>query len=188
MLEPIEVVAYLANNSSEDLDSSSDDMASTASVSGMAVKNGATTWTVILQNKQQLSVTNADLMDPLQFFVKRKWLSDDVNTMEKKKQSAKQKRVRLSKKHQKEKTIREKAMEELRKFEKTEFENMLTKARSGSSYEFQDFLEMVDRIRKPFTCFVEGHEVSLTQDDCAIMLEKSVMKEITESLFHGSQK
>ena len=79
-------------------------------------------------------------------------------------------------------------MEELRRFEKQEFENILTKTKSGSSYEFQDFLEMVDWIRKPFTCFVEGHEVSITQDNCATMLENSVIKEITESLFHGQKR
>ena len=84
--EPIKVVAYLANNS-EDSDNNNEDMTSLESVSGTAVKNGATTWTVF-SNKQQLSVTNNNLMDPSQFFVKCKWLSDKVNSFEKKKESA----------------------------------------------------------------------------------------------------
>jgi len=115
-------------------------------------------------------------MNPLQFFVQCKCLSDDLNSIERKKQSAKQKRARLSEKFEREQIIHQKAMEELHKFEKKEFENIVSITKSGSEYRFKDFLEMVDRIRKPFTCFIEGHEVSITQDDCAFMLEKSVMK------------
>jgi len=89
---------------------------------------------------------------------------------------------------QKEEMLREKAMEELRKFERKEFDNIVTIMQSGSEYHFEDFLEMVDRIRKPFTCFIDGHEVSITQDDSAIMMEKSVMKEIGEALFHGQKR
>ena len=93
----------------------------------------------------------------------------------------------MTKRLQKEKSIHEKAKEEQRKFEQNEFENILTIIKSGNEYCFEDFLEMVDRVRKPFVCFVEGHEVSITQDDSAIMMEKSVMKEITDSLFHGQK-
>ncbi len=57
-------------------------------------------------------------MDPSRFFVRRKCMSDDLNSIEKKKQSAKQKRARLLEKLQREQTICEKAMEELHKFEK----------------------------------------------------------------------
>ena len=74
-------------------------------------------------------------------------------------------------------------MQELRNFEKQEFENIVTIIKSDNEYRFEDFLELVDRIQKPFTCFIEGHEVSITQDDTAIMMEQSVMKEITNSLF-----
>ena len=84
--------------------------------------------------------------------------------------------------------LREKAMEELCKFERKEFNNIVTIVQSGSEYHFEDFLEMVDRIRKPFTCFIDRHEVSVTQDDSAIMMEKSVMKEIGEALFHGQKQ
>jgi len=38
-------------------------------------------------------------------------------------------------------------------------------------------------MRKPFVAEVEGHEVSLTQDDCAIMMESSTVRVITDLLF-----
>jgi len=40
-------------------------------------------------------------------------------------------------------------------------------------------------MRKPFVCQIEGHEVSLAQDDCAIMMETSAVWAITQSLFIG---
>jgi len=78
--------------------------------------------------------------------VKRECWSNDVNANKRKKQSAKRKRARMSERIQKEKQIHEKAKEELREFERREYENMLTFFKSGKEYHFEDLLEMVDRI------------------------------------------
>jgi len=60
---------------------------------------------------------------------------------------------------------------------------------SGASpYEFEEFLEMVDLMQRPFVCQIDGHEVLLTQDDCNIMTETSAVKVIMESLFSGKEK
>jgi len=37
-------------------------------------------------------------------------------------------------------------------------------------------------------CQIEGHEVSLTQVDCTIMMESSAIWAITESLFASKEK
>jgi len=42
--------------------------------------------------------------------------------------------------------LHEKAMEELHKFERKEFNNIVTIMQSGNKYHFEDFLEMIDRI------------------------------------------
>jgi len=187
--EAIEIAAYLTSDPEENENSSCTDSSTTSdSVWGTALKNGPTTWTVFLKNKTQLTVSNKDLMNPSRFFVKGKCLADNLNVHKRKKQSAKQKRARLSEKLQKEQAIRERAREEQRNFERKEYENILTVMKSGNEYNFDDFLAMIDRIQKPFTCFINGHEVSITQDDAAIMMEKSVMKEITDSLFHAGDK
>jgi len=55
-------------------------------------------------------------------------------------------------------------------------------------YEFEEFLDMVDLMQKPFVCQMDGHEVLLTQDDCTILMETSAVKAITESLFAGKEK
>jgi len=44
---------------------------------------------------------------------------------------------------------------------------------------------MIDCMRKPFIFQIEGHEVSLAQDVCAIMMEMSAVWAITQSLFIG---
>jgi len=81
--EPIEIVAYLENNM-EDSDSNSYDyLTASESVGGMAIKNGKTTWSVVLKDKQQFTVTNEDLMDPSRFFVRHKCMSDGLNSIEK---------------------------------------------------------------------------------------------------------
>jgi len=73
----------------------------------------------------------------------------------------------------------------LRELENKEFRNLCDRFQSGSEYQFEEFLEMIDRMRKPFVCQIEGHEVSLAQDDCAIMMETSALRAITQSLFIG---
>ncbi len=55
----------------------------------------------------------------------------------------------------------------------------------ATPYALEEFLEMIDSMRRPFICQIDGHEVSLTQDDCTIMMETSTMKAITKSLFTG---
>jgi len=60
---------------------------------------------------------------------------------------------------------------------------------SGAApYKFEEFLDLVDLIRKPFVCQIDGHEVLLTQDDTTIMMETSAVKAITHSLFAGKEK
>jgi len=93
----------------------------------------------------------------------------------------------MSEKLQKEKEIHEKAKEQLCQLEQSKFDNILTIVRSGNEYHFEDFLEMIDKMQKPFVCFVDRHEVSIMQDDSTIMMERSIMKEITKSLFHGQK-
>ena len=125
-----------------------------------------------------MTATDADLMNPNMFHVRQICL-DDNDDNKKKKQFAKQKRARKSEQVEQEKRIREKGLEKLRELENKEFRNLCDRFQSGSEYQFEEFLEMIDRMRKPFVCQIEGHEVSLAQDDCAIMMETSALRAIT---------
>jgi len=69
-----------------------------------------------------------------------------------------------------------------------EYNKMCERFKSGDVFQFEEFLDMIDRMRKPLVCQIEGHEVSLTQDDCAIMMEASAVRAITDSLFVDKEK
>jgi len=68
--ESIEVITYL-NATPINVDDSDNnsyaDSANSESVSGIAVKNGKNTWTVVLKNQQQTSVTDDEIMNPSWF-------------------------------------------------------------------------------------------------------------------------
>jgi len=87
-----------------------------------------------------------------------------------------------------ERIICEKGLQKWHEFELAEYNNLCKKIESSEPYEFKRFLEMVDLLCRPFVCQIDGHEVSLTQDDSTIMMEKSTIRAITESLFDGKEK
>jgi len=69
-----------------------------------------------------------------------------------------------------------------------EYNNMQQKFESGEDFWFEEFLELLDWMQKPFAFEIEGHEVLLTNDDCAIMMETSALCAITQTLFVGKKK
>ena len=174
-------VTYLSSDPESSNESSECDALS--KTSGTAVKLKSNKWHVCLNDKV-MTVTDEDLIDSSKFFVEQKWRSVDENDeVNRKKQSAKQKRSRKAEQFEREKRIREIGLAKLREAELKEYNNLRAKIESGEGYQFEEFLGMMDRMRKPFVCQIEGHEVSLTQDDCAIMMETSVLCAITETLF-----
>jgi len=87
---------------------------------------------------------------------------------------------------EKEKKIREKGIQMMREVQIEKYKNLCKRFEPGATlYALEEFLEMIDSMRRPFVCQIDGHEVSLTQDDCTIMMETLTMKVITESLFMG---
>jgi len=163
----------------------------TQSCPGIAVKVSANKWHVILDNTNEtfMTVTDNDLLDSNQFTVQHIAMSPDNDETTRKKQAAKQKRVRKVEKMQKEKIICEKGLQKRREVELEQYQNLCKRFESGAApYAFEEFLDLVDLMRKPFVCQIDGHEVSLTQDDCTIMMETSCVKAITESLFAGKEK
>ncbi len=189
-LDPI-FVTYLSesesdeNTESAESDTTSKDLSKTSSkTNGTAVKVDTNKWKIHLDNNVSMTVTDEDLIDGNKFYIEQKWLRvDDKDDMKKKKQDAKRKRARKAEQVSKEKRIREQGLEKLRELELKEYNNLREKFESGEGYRFEEFLDMIDRMRKPFVAQVEGHEVSLSQDDCAIMMETSVVRSITNSLF-----
>jgi len=140
------LTAYLSLSKSEtDDDSTSDKQTSP----GTAIKKKTNEWHVYLENDQFMTATDEDLLDSNKFFVQRKCLDNDKTT--KKKQSAKQKRACRAENIEKEKTIREKGLERRHEVELEQYNNLCKRFESGAAlYKFEEFLDLVDLIRKPF--------------------------------------
>jgi len=179
-------MTYLSTSESESGAENSD--SDTASKAGTAVKVDGNKWRVVFNNDISMTATDEDLLDPNKFYVERAWMRVDNDDMSKRKQAAKQKRVRQGEQKEQEKRIIEKGLEKLRDAEFSEYNKMREKFESGQGFKFEEFLELLERMRKPFVAQIEGHEVSLTQDDCAIMMESSALRAITETLFVGKEK
>jgi len=181
--QAIAVTAYLSSSSQSDDNSESNTQETSP---GIAVKMCTNKWHVVLENDTDMTVSDDELMDSNKYYVQKLMSSDNDETMQKK-QAAKQKRARKAEKLEQEKEIREKGLQKRRELELEQFNNLRKRFESGATpYEFEEFLEMVDLMRQPFVCQIDGHEVSLTQDDCNIMMETSAVKAITESLFKGT--
>jgi len=93
------------------------------------------------------------------------------------------KRTCKAEQSEQEKRIHEAALDKMRELQQKEYNNLCERMQSGNEFKFEEFLEMVERMRKPFVVEVEGHEVSLMQDDCTIMMESAAVRAITDSLF-----
>jgi len=184
-MEPISVT-YLSTSESESGAENSD--SDTASKAGTAVKVDGNKWRVVFNNDISMTATDEDLLDPNKFYVERAWMRVDNDDMSKRKQAAKQKRVHQGEQKEQEKRIIEKGLEKLCDAEFSEYNKMREKFESGQGFKFEEFLELLEQMRKPFVAQIEGHEVLLTQDDCAIMMESSVLRAITETLFVGKEK
>jgi len=187
MTEPISVT-YLSTSDSDSDAENSDSRTVNSKASGSATKVRANTWHVSLDNGTTMTTTDDEMMNAKKFFVQQNYIRIDSDDGKKRKQSAKQKRARKAEQLEREKRIQKTGMEKLREQEFQEYNNIREKFESGGEYKFEEFLEMIDRLRKPFVCQVEGHEVSLAQDDCAIMMETSTVRAITQSLFVGKEK
>ncbi len=87
---------------------------------------------------------------------------------------------------EKEKKIHEKGIQKMHEVEIEQYNGLCRRFEAGATpHALEEFLEMIDSMCRPFVCQIDGHGVSLTQDDCMIMMETLTMKAITESLFTG---
>ena len=74
------------------------------------------------------------------------------------------------------------ARDRRKELEREEYNNLLEIFRSGRTYEFPEFQLMLVRMRRPFSCNIDGRDVTVTECNAAIMMEKSALNEISEIL------
>ncbi len=142
-----------------------------SSKTGTAVKTLSDQWTIHFDGST-MTATDADLMDCNKFYVEQILMSvNETDDLKRKKKDAKCKRAHKAEQSEQEKQIHEAALDKMHELQQREYNNLCEQMQSGNEYKFEEFLEMVKWMWKPFVTEVEGHEVSLMQDDCAIMME-----------------
>jgi len=98
-------------------------------------------------------------------------MSLDSDETLKKNQSAKQKHACKAEKMENERKICEKGIEKMHEVEIEQYNGLCRRFEAGATpHALEEFLEMIDSMCRPFICQIDGHEVSLTQDDCTIMM------------------
>lgn len=152
---------------------------------GTAVKNKAKEWIVILAKGNTVVAGPDEILDD----AKCKILNtlQEITTKEAKHHEQRRKRMRAKVQREKEKKIREEAMDK-RKQEDSQMEKeMLSKIDKGE-WTSEDFLSMLSRARKPYECTIEDCDVKVSGDDVAIMMEKSCVKHIAENVLVNAKK
>lgn len=134
-----------------------------------------------------------DLLDDRQFYIQRK-VFQSVSKEQKRKQD--QKRIRQAKKEQVEleKDLVKKAREARKKADWLEYKALvqtITERLEGdvrTTYSFDDFGELVSRLRAPFKADVDGYRVMVTGQDAAIMMDDLALEAIRKKLLGGKEK
>jgi hypothetical protein len=107
---------------------------------------------------------------------------NDVTAEKKKGMIAKNKRMRQKEARIQEIKLGELAREKRKELEREEYNKLQQIILSGRTYEYSEFSEMLAKMRKPFSCTVQGRDVTVTEADAAIMMEKSALEEISKIL------
>jgi len=130
-----------------------------------------------------MTATDAALMDCNKFYVEQLMSIDKSDDLKRKKKDVKCKRAHKAEQSEQEKQIHEAALDKMCELQQREYNNLCEQMQSRNEYKFEEFLEMVVWMQKPFVAEVEGHGVSLMLDNCAIMMESSTVQAITDPLF-----
>jgi hypothetical protein len=67
------------------------------------------------------------------------------------------------------------------------FESMLQQ-QADSKFGPKDFLLMAHLLHQPFSCDIDGCAVQITESDCGMMLQSSIIEELTNTVLVDNQK
>jgi hypothetical protein len=184
-------ISYLSSSDNEEESDSGSESQEPIVMEGRAIKTDLlddnpddNSWSVTIVMKKTgrgrtFTVKEKELLGG-EFIVERAY--NDVTAQQKKNILAKNKRMRKKEARAEEIKLAEIARERRRVLERTEYNNILEIFRSKRTYEWEEFRDMLDRMRKPFSCNIEGRDGTGTEADAAIRMEKSALDEISKIL------
>jgi hypothetical protein len=198
--EPV-ILSYLSSNehsTTEDEQINSEQDESTDSgqwFDGSATKITAKTWRVMLSNREEFEVKEEDLLDSKRFFIKNAFRTG--GRVQKQKEAQKAKRRRCKEMKENEKVMLGEAKRQRADRDYDEFTAMCSRiadAAPGHTYQYEEFKEMLVRLRAPFKTIIDGHAIAISESDAAIMMKESVFDVIKDKILvrekptHGTQE
>ena len=186
--DPIKV-AFLSDSD----ESSSDDASTDSWTTGHALKTSKDgKWLVVSSAGASQEVEEDALMDASRYKIEKALSSR--TTEQARKQAQKAKRQRAEDQRDLESSLVEKARKARVTHDYEEYRKMTSKIvaafKTGGqvSYGYEEFEAMAKRIREPFRAEIEGHVVTVTESDSAVMMKQSALTYITEKVLVSKKR
>jgi hypothetical protein len=170
------------------------DSSSAAWQKGTAVKGKNSIWNVMLQNGDQFNFNSDQMLSSSNLNIEKAYT--ELGSTEKKRTISLKMRLRASEMKSKENEYIVLARAKQREQEYEEFEHLkerMMMQESESSYSFEDFRGLVDRMRAPFSTDFDTPDgtrvnVRVTADDAAVMLDAAALEAMNKVLVTGGSK
>ena len=172
-------IEYIPESSSE---SDSDD---NNVIQGSAVKRKGGKWTILLENDEQFTVEQGELLDGKKYTVMG--ANHNLSLDAKRKQKAKEIRQRARDERKVKQDLETKARMLMRERDLQLYEIVKRKVQEGN-FDPADFFEIADDLRRPFRCEIEGRQIEIAGSDCALMVKNEVMELITNKVLVADKK
>jgi hypothetical protein len=149
-------------------------------------------WKVFLYDGRELKKSAMELVDVTSFFVD--YAFEKMTDEQKRRQKQKEKRERAREQVLLEEQLKVLAKEERMHHDKKEYETMCEQIVSyvdskgqTERYCFETYLAMTERLRAPFKTEIDGHSVTVSAADTAIMLKQSAIEIIKTHVLGGKR-
>jgi hypothetical protein len=154
-------------------------------VPGNALKMPDNKWQVVLNTGKQILISELELLDSKRWYVKKAF--NNLNRLQKKKQDQKSIRQRKLEQAEMENTLARKARQERKENDREEFKLLMKMIDASINqddlvFTFCDFSAMAERLRAPFRTEIDGHMVTVTENEKAIMMKDSALEVIKTTI------
>jgi hypothetical protein len=151
----------------------------------VAVKRNEGKWIVLLNNNKQILVDPIDLQDPSKFAILP--APQNLSTVQKRNHGQSENQQRARNKALVKQDLHSNAAKLREERDLKFFESML-KQQADSKFGPKEFLLMAGLLHQPFSFDIDGRAVQIAESDCAMMLQKSIIEELTNNMLVDNQK
>jgi hypothetical protein len=148
---------------------------------GTAIRRKNGTWNLTLVNGDELSFTSKEMTESPKIYIQNAYT--ELDSTQRKRTLSKKKRIRAYEQQQKEKQYILLAKQKQKEGERDEFDNMKLGIANGE-FDFSNFQLLLERMRAPFDCDIEGVNILVTPDDATVMFDTAALKAMKRVLMN----